>query len=79
MSEDIGEVYRLVDSHAHLEEVEDLEAVIERAKGAGIIAIVAVGSDYESNNRVLEIAARYRGFVYPALGLHPWSLGDGGH
>ncbi len=39
-----------------------------------MVAIVAVGSDYESNNRVLEIAARHEGFVYPALGLHPGVL-----
>ncbi|MCX5999358.1 MAG: TatD family hydrolase [Chloroflexi bacterium] len=41
---------------------------------AGVVAIVAVGSDYESNQRVLEVAARYAGFVYPALGLHPGRL-----
>jgi TatD DNase family protein len=67
-------VYRLVDSHAHLEELEDLDAVLERACQAGIIAIIAVGSDYESNGQVLEIAAKYPNLVYPALGWHPGSL-----
>jgi len=38
------------------------------------VAIVAVGSEYESNNRVLEVAAKYPSFVYPALGLHPGLL-----
>lgn len=66
--------YRLIDSHAHLEELGDLDPAINRAREAGVIAIVAVGSDYESNNRVLEIAARHEGFVYPALGLHPGVL-----
>jgi TatD DNase family protein len=68
-------VYKLIDSHTHLEEVENLELAIEKAKQAGIIAIIAVGSDYESNQRVLEISEKYKSFVYPALGLHPWELG----
>jgi len=62
---------RLVDSHSHLEEIEDLDAAIEKAKSVGVIAIVAVGSDYLSNNQTLEIAAKYSGFVFPALGIHP--------
>lgn len=69
--------YRLVDSHAHLEELEDPDSAVERARQAGVVAIVAVGSDYESNNRVLEIAAKHRGVVYPAIGLHPGCLDEG--
>lgn len=65
---------KLIDSHCHLEEIENLDSVIERAKLAGVIAIIAVGSDYQSNNQVLKIAEKYRGFVYPALGFHPARL-----
>jgi TatD DNase family protein len=68
--------YRLVDSHAHLEELQDLPSAIERARESGVAAIVAVGSDLASNRRVLELAATYRGFIYPALGLHPGLLND---
>ena len=64
----------LIDSHAHLEEVPNLENALARAQDAGVLAVVSVGSDYESNNRVLEIAAKHSGFVFPALGLHPNSL-----
>ena len=67
-------IYRIIDTHAHLEEIEDLDSAIERAREAGVIAVVAVGCDYKSNNEVLEIAARYSSFVYPALGLHPMNL-----
>jgi TatD DNase family protein len=67
-------LYRLVDSHAHLEEIEKLDSAIDRARQNGVVAIVAVGSDHQSNNRVLEIAGRYPGFVYPALGMHPGML-----
>jgi TatD DNase family protein len=67
-------VYRLIDTHAHLDEIEGLEPVIAEAKLAGIIAIVAVGSDYQSNQEVLRLAGLYKNFVYPALGLHPWNI-----
>jgi TatD DNase family protein len=67
-------MYRLVDTHAHLDEMEDLERVISGAKEAGVIAIVAVGSDLASNRKVMEITEKYRGFVHPALGWHPWYL-----
>ncbi len=64
----------LIDSHCHLEEIESLGLAIARAKSVGVVAIIAVGSDYPSNNQVLEITERYSGFVYPALGFHPGRL-----
>ncbi len=66
----------LIDTHAHLDELEDLDASLKRARDVGVVAIIAVGVDYKSNVRVLEIAERHSGFVYPALGLHPWQLGS---
>lgn len=65
---------RLIDTHAHLEEVKNLEDAIQKAKSAGIIAIIGVGSDYDSNQKILKLARDYKGFVYPALGLHPWFI-----
>ena len=67
-------MHRLIETHAHLEEIEGLEQAITEAKLANIIAIIAVGSDYESNKKVLALAQAYKDFVYPALGLHPWNL-----
>jgi TatD DNase family protein len=67
-------MYEIIDTHAHLEEMEDLETVITGAKNAGLTAIIAVGSDIKSNERTLEIAAQYPGFVYAALGWHPWYI-----
>jgi len=69
-------VYRLVDTHAHLDELKDLELALKQAEKAGLVAIVAVGSDRRSNIRTLEIAGQHPHFVYPALGLHPWELGN---
>ena len=67
-------MYRLIDTHAHLEQIKNLEQALTEAKSANIIAIIGVGSDYESNQKVLALAQIYRDFIYPALGLHPWSL-----
>lgn len=65
---------RIIDTHAHLDEIENLETAITGAKEAGLVAIIAVGSDIASNQKVLEIAASHQGFVYPALGWHPWYI-----
>ena len=66
----------LIDTHAHLESIEDLKDAIRRAVEVGVVAIIAVGSDYESNLWVLRESHKYeRGLkIYPALGLHPWGL-----
>ena len=69
-------MYKLIDTHAHLDELKNLDLKLEEAKKAGIIAIVAVGSNHQSNIKTLEIAQKHRRFVYPALGLHPWELGN---
>jgi TatD DNase family protein len=69
-------MYRLIDTHAHLDEIGNLEQVLAKARLAGVIAIVAVGSDYESNRKVMQLAELYKDFVYPALGWHPWNIED---
>ena len=69
-----GNLYQLIDTHAHLDEIENLEQVLAQAKEAGLVAIVAVGSDLASNQKTLDIAENYPGFVYPALGWHPWYI-----
>jgi len=69
-------VYKLIDTHAHLDELKNLDFMLEEAKKAGVIAIVAVGSSYQSNMKTLEISQKHCRFVYPALGLHPWELGN---
>ena len=69
-------MYKLIDTHAHLDELKNLDFMLEEAKKAGVIAIVAVGSSYQSNMKTLEISQKHCRFVYPALGLHPWELGN---
>jgi TatD DNase family protein len=64
----------LIDTHAHLDEIQDMPGALERARDVGIRAVVAVGSDLRSNEKILELAGRFPDFVLPALGLHPWRL-----
>ncbi len=69
-------MYRLIDSHAHLSDLKELPSALEKAKEVGVTAIIAVGSEYQSNLEVLRIYQSYPAFVYPALGLHPGALGN---
>jgi TatD DNase family protein len=69
-------LYKLIDTHAHLDELKNLDLMLEEAKKAGVIAIIAVGSNQQSNIKTLAISQEHRHFVYPALGLHPWELAN---
>ncbi len=62
---------RVIDSHVHMEGLGDAEAVLGRAREAGVDAVVAVGGDAESSAYALELAGRHRGYVYPGIGVHP--------
>ena len=68
-------IFKLIDTHAHLDEVENLDKAIEEGRQAGLAAVIAVGQDYESNLKILDISEKHKHFVCPALGLHPWNLG----
>jgi len=64
----------MIDSHAHLNEIEAVDAALVRAQEAGITGIVAVGMDLASNRATLELHRRYPHLVHPAVGYHPWSI-----
>ena len=61
---------RIIDTHAHLSDLQDREGVIERAKAIGIEAIVAVGANLETCKATLKWAQEFPGYVHPALGIH---------
>jgi len=68
-------MYRLIDTHAHLSDLENLEGSLQRALDAGVYAIVAVSANKENSVRTLRIAEEHPRYVYPALGLHPTEIG----
>jgi len=66
---------KLIDTHAHLDQIEDYPSEISRARDSGIQAILAVSGDKNSGKKTLQITHENRGYVYPSLGYHPWELG----
>ena len=73
----MAEDYFLVDGHAHLEELEDLSESLREARAAGVHGIIAVGMNIESNKEIFQIAEANRGYIYPAIGYHPWEIKEG--
>lgn len=66
----------LIDGHAHLHEIDPIEPALERAASAGVNRIVAVGMDFATNEKTLDLAGRFPGRVFPAIGYHPWSIAE---
>ena len=67
----------MIDTHAHLDALDDPGAALARARDAGVTRVVTVGTGIESNRRVLDLADREDGVVC-ALGIHPHSTGTAG-
>lgn len=64
---------RLFDSHCHLDDRaydNDLESVVERARTAGLMAMMVVGTGVASSQRAVRIANQFDG-VYASVGVHP--------
>jgi TatD DNase family protein len=66
----------VIDTHAHLDALDDPSGAVARAREAGVDRIVAIGSGLTSARATLEIAEREHG-VFAALGVHPHQAGDG--
>ena len=68
----------LIDTHCHLEMAQfdsDREDVIKRARGAGLEAMITVGSDMAGNALAQKLADEYD-FIYRSVGLHPHEAKD---
>lgn len=64
----------MIDCHAHISHGSfdaDRTEVIDRARQAGVEAIVAVGEDIDDSRRVLEMCRQYPGVLVPCIGIHP--------
>ncbi len=64
----------VIDTHCHLdgeEFREDLDAVVDRAREAGVTAVGVPAIDLKSCKSVIDLCSRYPGYCYPMLGLHP--------
>ncbi|MBF0532687.1 MAG: TatD family hydrolase [Candidatus Omnitrophica bacterium] len=62
----------LIDTHTHLDQFPELDAVLARADAAGVISILTLAVDLATCRRNLEIAAVcQRPRIYLGLGIHP--------
>jgi TatD DNase family protein len=65
----------VIDTHAHLDALEDPDGAIERALAAGVTRILTVGTSIDSCTRALAFADAHDG-VYAALGIHAHEAGS---
>lgn len=68
-----GALSPLVDTHAHLHDRRlraDWDALLARARSAGVVQIVAIGTTAADSADVLELARAHRG-IFAAVGIHP--------
>lgn len=64
---------KLIDTHCHLTFeplAEDVPAVLERSRQAGVTAWITVGTSLQDSRRAVELAGRHEN-LYASVGIHP--------
>jgi TatD DNase family protein len=70
----------LIDTHTHLESFArngELPAVLARARGADVKAMIAIGTEPEDWMLYRDLAREYANEIYFTIGLHPCSVDEG--
>lgn len=71
--------FELIDSHTHLESFDkrgETEAVLARAREAGVTRMITIGTSSEDWTRYRGLAEKHAGAVYYTVGLHPCSVDE---
>lgn len=66
----------MIDTHAHLDALEDAAGALARAREAGVTRVITIGTGIESCRAALAVAAAHEG-VYAALGIDPHQAATG--
>jgi len=69
----------LIDTHTHLESYARqgaVDAILGRARAAGVEAMITVGTSGEDWLRYRDLAVAHPGTVHYSVGLHPCSVGE---
>lgn len=69
----------LIDTHTHLESFArrgELAPILERARAAGLEAMITIGTDADDWGLYRDIAAAQAGFVHYTAGIHPCSVDE---
>ena len=67
-----------IDTHAHLNYPElqpEIDAILQRARDAGVEKIIVPATTYKSSLEVLALIQKYE-MLYGAVGIHPTELAD---
>jgi TatD DNase family protein len=70
----------LIDTHCHIQDRkfdDDRDAVVARARDAGIAAMVTIGEDLADSERAIAVAQRYG--IAAAAGIHPHEARNAPH
>lgn len=63
---------KIIDTHAHLDHLENLDQSLENARQAGVEGIVAISMDLKSCQKNLELKQTIKSpKIYLAMGMHP--------
>ena len=68
----------LIDTHAHLDYEDfaaDFDAVLQRAREAGVGRIITIGTSVESSRRAVELASAHP-MIHAVVGVHPTTAGE---
>jgi TatD DNase family protein len=71
----------LIDTHTHLESFArqgTLPGALERAKAAGVEAMITIGTGPDDWTLYQELAGQHPGFIFYSVGLHPCSVDETG-
>jgi TatD DNase family protein len=60
----------VIDTHAHLDALDDTDDAVARARDAGVTTILTVGTTVDGCRRAIELAEQHEG-VFAILGIHP--------
>jgi TatD DNase family protein len=65
----------VIDTHAHLDALEEPAAALDRARGLGVTRVITIGTGINSCRRALDLTAQEG--VYAALGIDPHQAATG--
>ena len=64
----------MIDTHCHIDDpqyAENLDTFLAAQREDGVQAILVPGVEAATTQDVLDVCAKYPGYLFPALGLHP--------
>ncbi|MDR1908256.1 MAG: TatD family hydrolase [Holosporales bacterium] len=72
----VEESIYIVDSHCHLNSYDDLDLVIERAKGNNVTKMVTIGTQIDDFQQLYSICEKHKDCCFMTVGVHPdYALG----